>query len=333
MLPYEWSQAGSVEALKRITEIYKRLRSGMSLQHAARGSETASSHQQIEWSHLIDQFKEQRPAAGEKTWKEHYLPVLTRAGILIDRASDGTELMHEALRPCKQGSRIRQINRRNLAAFLTWAVQRTHLKPAFLPPAHTPEILSPKRVGYPLSDAQILRLLDGIPDPRWHFAVQLCSEMGLRPEELRWLRIRDGNLWTIYRKSMGGRRGDKTEPRRLHSLPIKDLDGEQQRWNLEKRIAAGEELPPLRTDGKGAQALSTYLRRREVWQALQAEAEHSGEQLTPYSFRHRYARECHRAGLSVADIANAMGHTIEVHLGSYARFTPDATAAAFAAVN
>jgi hypothetical protein len=35
----------------------------------------------------------------------------------------------------------------------------------------------------------------------------------------------------------------------------------------------------------------------------------------------------------VAEISEAMGHTIEVHLKSYARFKPDKTAANFAAVN
>ena len=39
-----------------------------------------------------------------------------------------------------------------------------------------------------------------------------------------------------------------------------------------------------------------------------------------------------RLGISIG-IAVAMGHTIEVHLKSYARFKPDATAANFAAVN
>ena len=208
-------------------------------------------------------------------------------------------------------------------------MQRGHLKGVYLPPAHVPETLKQKRTGYPLSDEQILRLLDGIPDERWRFAVQLCSEYGLRPEELRWLRIRDGNLWTIYRKSRGGRRGDKTDPRRLHSLPVKGADP----WHLEARIKAGEELPPLRTDGKGSQALTGYLNRREVWKALKAEAEHAGETLTAYSFRHRYARESHRVGITVADIANAMGHSVEAHLQSYARFTPHATAAAYAAIS
>ncbi len=39
------------------------------------------------------------------------------------------------------------------------------------------------------------------------------------------------------------------------------------------------------------------------------------------------------AGLPVANIAEAMGHTIEVHLGSYSRFKPDATGDLYAKAN
>ena len=67
--------------------------------------------------------------------------------------------------------------------------------------------------------------------------------------------------------------------------------------------------------------------------ALRGEAERLGEQLTPYSFRHRYAKGMHAANIPIANISEAMGHTIEVHLKSYARFKPNATADLVAAVN
>ena len=104
-------------------------------------------------------------------------------------------------------------------------------------------------------------------------------------------------------------------------------------WNLQARLEVGEKLPALNREGDGGQALNQYLRRREIWMALRDEAEHNGEQLTPYSFRHRYAKQAHAARLAVAEISEAMGHTNEVHLKSYARFKPDKTAANFAAVN
>ncbi len=79
--------------------------------------------------------------------------------------------------------------------------------------------------------------------------------------------------------------------------------------------------------------MNQYLRCRAVWMALRDDAKKQGEQLTPYSFRHRFAKGMHSANIPIANISEAMGHTIEVHLKSYARFKPDATAANFAAVN
>ena len=102
---------------------------------------------------------------------------------------------------------------------------------------------------------------------------------------------------------------------------------------MQARLEIGEELPPLQSNGEGAQALNNYLSRREVWRSLKAEALNTGEQLTAYSFRHRYAKASHAAGLPLANIAQAMGHTISVHLISYARFTPDATGDLYAQAN
>ena len=74
----------------------------------------------------------------------------------------------------------------------------------------------------------------------------------------------------------------------------------------------GEQLPPLNHEGDGGQAVNQYLRRRKVWMTLRDEAEHQGEQLTPYSFRHRYAKGMHAANVPISNICEAMGNTIEV---------------------
>jgi len=153
---------------------------------------------------------------------------------------------------------------------------------------------------------------------------------------LRYLRIKDGSkgpeLWTTYRKSQGGRKGGRTEPRRLHPLHVRDVDGPVD-WNLQSRLQIGEQLPPLGQQGNAGDALGTYLKRKAIWQQLKTEIKALDEELTAYSFRHRYAKQAHSANLPIANIAQAMGHTIEVHLGSYARFKPDATENLFAAVN
>ena len=89
-----------------------------------------------------------------------------------------------ALAQWEQGTRMRQISRQNLYGFLNWAVQRGHLMPIQSPPSTLPETLKPKRSGYPLSDAQILQLLDNLPigviHNRCRFAIQLCGVYGLR---------------------------------------------------------------------------------------------------------------------------------------------------------
>jgi integrase len=343
-LNYDWSERGAVQALPFIQQLFKRWDGGrITLAGAATSTNTSSSHQKLNFSQLIDKYRQFVPSAGDTTWKYNYLPVLkncTKA--FTDRPPvDGEALCIACLKQWEQGSRMRQTSRQKLYGFLNWAVQRGHLKPIYSPPVALPEVLKPKRVGYPLSDAQILQLLDNLPegDPhnQWRFAIQLCAVYGLRPEELRHLRIKIGangsELWTIYRKSMGGTKGAKTEPRRLHPLLLRDADGTAIDWNLQARLEVGEKLPPLNREGDGGQALNQYLRRREMWMALRVEAEHNGEQLTPYSFRHRYAKQAHAARLAVVEISEAMGHTIEVHLKSYARFKPDKTAANFAAVN
>jgi integrase len=151
---------------------------------------------------------------------------------------------------------------------------------------------------------------------------------GLRPEELRYLQFKQSQLWCMYRKKGGG---GQTEPRPLYPLPIRDLDGSPVEWRLGLRLEAGEQLPPLGQPGHAGEAVVTYLKRVPVWRTLKEEVAAKGEVLVPYSFRHRYAAEGHRLGLTVKDLSVGMGHSVEAHLRAYAGFRPSGTAAAFAA--
>ena len=58
-----------------------------------------------------------------------------------------------------------------------------------------------------------------------------------------------------------------------------------------------------------------------------------GEVLVPYTFRHRYTKASHLAGIPLLNIFAAMGYTTEVHNQSYARFIPDGTADLYAKRN
>ena len=65
-----------------------------------------------------------------------------------------------------------------------------------------------------------------------------------------------------YRKSKGGLKGDKTKPRKLHPLFIKDIDGNRIDWKLQERLEIGEQLPSLGAEGKGGEAVRTHLKRK-----------------------------------------------------------------------
>ena len=77
LLPYPWTEEGSIAALPRILQIFKRVTlEGVTLQKAAQGANTASSHQKLNWDELIAGFREQRPSANDTTWRDHYLPLM-----------------------------------------------------------------------------------------------------------------------------------------------------------------------------------------------------------------------------------------------------------------
>ena len=58
-----------------------------------------------------------------------------------------------------------------------------------------------------------------------------------------------------------------------------------------------------------------------------------GEVLVPYTFRHRYAKVSHAAGIPLTNISAGMSHTTEVHYQSYERFISDGTADLYAKRN
>ena len=87
------------------------------------------------------------------------------------------------------------------------------------------------------------------------------------------------------------------------------------------------------TDTAVSLSMWKYLSSKPVWKEICAEAARTGEEATCYSFRHRFVRESHQKGIPIANISAACGHSIEVHLKSYARFAPSQTAELYATAN
>ena len=342
LLPFEWSKKGFSAAIPEIQQIYKRFYDGNTRQLTRACEEVkVSGDSQVEFSDLIKEFRNFVPNASDQTWNKSYLPVLYKAKELLDRKKhkpvDGEDLMMKALEQWEQGSRQRQIQRRSLNKFLNWAVLRAKLPNCYAPPAIVPEVRKPKKVGYAFSDQQIISLIEGETDEQWKFAYQLMAVYGLRPEELRHLRIMEGTagkeLWSIYRKSKGGNKGERTEPRRLNPLFVKDIDGKPINWKLQQRLEIGEKLPPLGQEGAAGMAILTHIKRRSIYKQKKDEALLIGQHAVPYSFRHRYSKESHANGIPIANIAASMGHSVEVHLDNYSRFAPDGTVDIYAKAN
>ena len=342
LLPFEWSKKGFSAAIPEIQQIYKRFYDGNTRQLTRACEEVkVSGDSQVEFSDLIKEFRNFVPNASDQTWNKSYLPVLYKAKELLDRKKhkpvDGEDLMMKALEQWEQGSRQRQIQRRSLNKFLNWAVLRAKLPNCYAPPAIVPEVRKPKKVGYAFSDQQIISLIEGETDEQWKFAYQLMAVYGLRPEELRHLRIMEGTagkeLWSIYRKSKGGNKGERTEPRRLNPLFVKDIDGKPINWKLQQRLEIGEKLPPLGQEGAAGMAILTHIKRKSIYKQIKDEALLIGQHAVPYSFRHRYSKESHANGIPIANIAASMGHSVEVHLDNYSRFAPDGTVDIYAKAN
>ena len=336
---------------------------------------TSSSDNPTDWREALKAYRQSKgKKLKESTWETKYMPVLiefkhdvidnkkvyeyeierNKKGTIISkkkiplsisnieqlavRNKNGKSLCKAALKRWEQGTTQHRHMRLALYGFLRFCVEEMEFESKWLPPAVTDQdqVRTEKRIGYPLTDLQIIRLLESFSGDeagnKWKFAFQLMATYGLRPEDLRYVHTRNGGneIWSNYQKSMGGTKGLKTKPRRLYPLFVEDVDGAVN-WNLKERLYISEQqgkslLPPLGQEGKAGGAFQSYLKRKPVWNAIKKEIEKEQQELTPYSFRHRYAYVAHNRSKpdgtyrAAKKIADAMGHTLDTHLLSYSRF-------------
>ena len=342
-LPYPWTEAHEHDLIQRVRVIANFMVQGEELRAAATlangASSDASRHNWPAIAAAFEKYKREHGAGiSATTWARKYAPVVERmVELMAGQAapSNGPNLLEAAVRQWELGSRSRQIATQNGAAFLRYAVERHAVSArTWAPPHNLSNVVgrrAPTREQFALSDAQVIRLVEGLQAigseeaMRWAFAVQLCAEYGLRPTELFHLRFKGDQLWCNYMKKSGG---GTTRPRRLLPAPVLDLDGSPMQWRLEQRLRAGERLPQVVDPSLAGDRMGRFLRRQAIWEQLSAEAEHLGEELVPYSLRHRYSATCHRSNVPPKFIAEAMGHSLETHLRRYARFVSHGAAAA-----
>ena len=211
VLPFDWTKKGLGSAIPEILQIYKRFYEGNTRQllAACEKVKVSSSKTKTDYVELISKhFRKYCTTVSDATWLKSYycppekiaqrkvLPVLNRFVRLMElknKPKNGEELMNKALDHWEYGSRSRDISRRALQKFLNWAILRGKLSADYAPVAvEEKRYKKAKRVGFALKDDQILQLIASEKDPKWQFAYQLMAVYGLRPEDLRYLVIKDG---------------------------------------------------------------------------------------------------------------------------------------------
>ena len=333
---YKWSEDDWLDALNRIVLVHKEFEEAkgkLDLKSCFAIVGSASNLAEHNWKEALDKYKLFKTRVNPKTWRTKHQPVILEALKALQKQRpprNGEQLCEIALSNWKKGSQQRRHMRLAIYSFLNYVVNRQDFPSYWLPPSITDDevVTKVKRIGFPLSDNQILRLIDSIKNPKWRFVFQLMATYGLRPNDIKHLHTRNNGkeLWSDYRKSQGGKKGLTTSPRQLFPLFLKDIDDSSINWNLMQRIHIKEELPPLNDSGGVGQAVGRFLRDNKVWKELKKEALAEKQQLTPYSFRHRYAYVGHNrpkengSYRAPKQIADAMGHSLDVHLISYARF-------------
>jgi len=351
-LPFEWIPSNKGDAYTRVRNIYKLVQEGYSLKQAALVADGKAPKltEQQDWAGAMERFKQQKLSHGTvikpATWDAKYEPVLGDAiALLIGRKPPTTpaDLIDRCIRAWDPGSRTRQERARNLAQFLKHCVAREGMPAIWQPPVDLKDAIgrkpadAPSQKSHHVTDQQIINLIASLPDDaagqRWADVIRLLAELGLRPVELLYLSVKTDptsgeHYWHCsYEKRAGG---GVTKPRRLYPLPLQTDDGEVQQWNLLMRWKAGLiELPSLRAGNGAADAIATYLNRREGWRSLKSQLEANGQRLSCYSFRHGYSVRGHQRGIDNGSMALAMGHSIEVHCRSYPWASEAGASAAF----
>jgi integrase len=177
-----------------------------------------------------------------------------------------------------------------------------------------------------LTDGEIMELVRLLPES-WGNVVKISRVFGVRPWEIEFIKRANNDdgepqLRVTKGKTYNNRAGvkEETEPRWLEPVAVNDTTFDLvQNWDHLS-------LPPT-VSGK---TLGAFLRRLAYWQELMKEYQARGEWLRPYSFRDTFSVRAHSFNISDTNIAQAMGHTVEVHHHSYRTSEWKAVRSAFA---
>jgi integrase len=154
------------------------------------------------------------------------------------------------------------------------------------------------------SDAQILHLIDRIPNPAWRLAYGLMATYGLRNHEIFFCDL-----------SALASGGDRV----IRVLPASKT-GEHQVWPFQPDWVERFGLDRLGVEPEALPPVGTDLRHTTLRQAGRRVAEQFrryGLPITPYDLRHAWAVRTIHIGLPDTVAARMMGHSVAIHTRTY----------------
>ena len=358
-LPYPWSPDSVNPVIQLVNAVYPMVMSGkFTLKAAIDDVLAVSDHKADEvvtpWPGIITAFKDYKLTQGnriaETTFDSSYGRYLNIALVHLQgrkAAQTGKDLTRRVLahqrvnqKPgIKQGEKLKpwiEMPKSRLECclaikkFVEFAVAEHRQPQAFL--ISEKDYLElrgadgKRRKKAVLTDDEMMELIRLLPES-WGNVVKISRVFGVRPWEIEFITRANNDddehqLRVIKGKTYNNRAGvkEETEPRWLEPVAVNDTTFDLvQNWDQLS-------LPPT-VSGK---TLGAFLRRLPYWQELIKEYEARGEWLRPYSFRDTFSVRAHSFNISDTNIAQAMGHTVEVHHRSYRTSEWKAVRSAFA---
>ena len=248
--------------------------------------------------------KRRRRSGSRTTWSAAYLPYLRRLAAQAGSGQPqpfGAALLEEVVESYGLGSRSRQ-----QCAIALAALARHQ---GFDLPADWSE----RAAGYGLhaarfrqlpSDAEILTLVDRIPNDGWRLAYGLMATYGLRNHEVFFCDL-----------SALGPGGDRV----IRVLPTSKT-GEHQVWPFQPAWVEHFGLERLGRDRHALPPVLTDLVRTTLQQVGRRVAEQFRRYelpITPYDLRHAWAVRTIHVGLPDTVAARMMGHSVGIHTRTY----------------
>ena len=341
----EWMRQSQAPLLKLADRLKAQMAKGLGLKEAyelcATGDATTVDGD-LDWQAAAAKFEAHKVGTGatkQGTFTKMYLPEIRKVLAALEkkpRPINAKTLLERlvAAHGGAPGSDGRRHRIQYTAQFLRFVVDQLAAEERWAPPSNLKPFIGIKPKGKTLTtfakDDQIVRLLDGITNPKWRTAVGLVACFGLRGVELAHLSPNGGFLHCAYRKRTE-RNPEGTEERDIVGLDPKGLEGLSANLLAILEEHGNEALPDtcfLRDKDdeltRAGHALSQYLRRQRVWKELVAETAampavgRTGNKLVAYSLRHAYAARAHEDfGFSPRKTAGLMGHSLLTHSTTY----------------